>query len=543
MLENKVFGAMYALLLATGIFSYANLITASDYQTSDTRSHGSWTSLADVPYSGIGYGGDLAWTGGDYIYAFVGMNTPLFFRYSISGDSWQQMQNVLTSVGPGGSLVWAGGDYIYAFTGGGSGYFFRYTISTDSWQPMPPYPGPSIAYGADLEWTGGDYIYAFLGYNAGYFFRYSISGYSWKRMRDTFPQGYGADLAWTGGNYIYGFRGGNTPPFYRYDISLDSWAGLATCPYYVHYGGSLEWVGGDYICAFPGYNTQHFLRYNVSGGNWAPMENVPQPVYVGGCLEYADRYIYAFTGNNRPYFWRFALADVAVTDVAVSDTVVQEGQMVNVTVIVENEGLTTETFNVTAYYDAEVIGEQTVEDLLPEQQKELTFVWNTSGLASDMYTISAVADTVEDEVDVGDNTFIDGDVVIYVFHVYWTPMCPFPLENSSIPREWEPVNVTADLTFNGSTPDAVDLSYRVNAGAWWNTTMSYNTTMWTNIIPGQAGNSTVEFFLTVHAEGHEIITSIYGWVVSDYEYAYADVNGDGYIDMKDVGRVARLFGQ
>jgi len=38
MLEKKVLGSMYALLLTIGIFSYAALITASNYVTYDTLS-------------------------------------------------------------------------------------------------------------------------------------------------------------------------------------------------------------------------------------------------------------------------------------------------------------------------------------------------------------------------------------------------------------------------------------------------------------------------------------------------------------------------
>ncbi|MDH5449588.1 MAG: hypothetical protein OEX77_01625 [Candidatus Bathyarchaeota archaeon] len=521
------------------------LLASVGYVLLGVKALGSWTSMANVPYGGgVFYGGSLAWTGGDYIYAFVGGGTPLFYRYSISGNSWTPRANMLTSVNPGGSLVWTGGDYIYAFAGGTNPYLFRYSISGNSWKMMNRITyGPGPLYGASLVWTGDDYIYAFVGNVVPYFHRYSISGDSWTYIGNTpFTQLGGADLVWTGGNYLYAFEGGNTPRFYRYDILGDTWTYISNCPTVVSYGGSLVWTGGDYIYALIGRNSPLFYRYSIVGNSWASMPSVGPSVSYGGCLEYAYRHIYAFPGNNQQYFRRYTDSDVAVIDVSVSDTEVFEGEAVNVTVAVKNEGTSPETFNVTAYYNAEPIGNQTVMNLFPGNQTELVFSWNTTGVASGTYTISAEAETLPDEIYVADNTFIDGEVVVHYVRVYWNPTCPPPFVASSIPRKGEPVNVTANILVNGNIPAEVLLFCRADGGAWWNTTMIYNASnsLWTTIMLGQIGNTTVEFYIEAYEGENTIVTPSYFFEVQDL-FA-GDVNGDGKVRVDDILMVALEFG-
>jgi len=106
-------------------------------------------------------------------------------------------------------------------------------------------------------------------------------------------------------------------------------------------------------------------------------------------------------------------ADVAIVSVTPSSTAVYEGRIVNITVVARNEGNTTETFNVTAYYDSNIIGTQLVVDLPLGENITLTFNWNTTGLTPcHSYTISAYAWPVPGEIDTGDNVLSDGTVKI-----------------------------------------------------------------------------------------------------------------------------------
>jgi hypothetical protein len=103
--------------------------------------------------------------------------------------------------------------------------------------------------------------------------------------------------------------------------------------------------------------------------------------------------------------------DVAITSVDASPTAVIIGQTITVTVDAANQGASTETFTVTAYYDSNTIGTQTVT-LAAGGITTLVFNWDTTTAATGTYTIKAVASTVPGETDTADNTLTDGTVKI-----------------------------------------------------------------------------------------------------------------------------------
>ena len=111
--------------------------------------------------------------------------------------------------------------------------------------------------------------------------------------------------------------------------------------------------------------------------------------------------------------------DVAVTSVTVSDTQAYVGEIVNITVVAENQGTYAETFNVTAKYEnvtLEIfgtVGTQEVFDLAPGQNATLTFSWNTTDMQPCVnYIIKAEATVVPDETQTSNNAFIDGKVKV-----------------------------------------------------------------------------------------------------------------------------------
>jgi hypothetical protein len=103
--------------------------------------------------------------------------------------------------------------------------------------------------------------------------------------------------------------------------------------------------------------------------------------------------------------------DVAVISVTPSQTEVTAGDIVTITVVVENQGTETETFDVTAYYDSTAIGTSTVTALVAGATETLTFSWNTTGLEG-TYTIEAGASVVPGEEDTADNMLTDGTVTV-----------------------------------------------------------------------------------------------------------------------------------
>jgi len=107
--------------------------------------------------------------------------------------------------------------------------------------------------------------------------------------------------------------------------------------------------------------------------------------------------------------------DVAIVRVEPSKNMVYPDRTVDITVVARNVGDTTETFNVTAYYDNYTIGTKTVYDLPPRVNRTLTFMFSTTGLEPcNNYTISARADPVPHETNTGNNYLEGGWVKIKI---------------------------------------------------------------------------------------------------------------------------------
>ena len=118
--------------------------------------------------------------------------------------------------------------------------------------------------------------------------------------------------------------------------------------------------------------------------------------------------------------------DVAVVSVVPSATAADVGDLVNVTVRVVNEGFEMESFDLGVYCNEILVGELRVVDLAPGEEREFSFVWNTSGLAVGDYTVSANASVVPGEIDVDDNLLVDG-VIIVGMPVPPQPAFAFPI--------------------------------------------------------------------------------------------------------------------
>jgi len=97
--------------------------------------------------------------------------------------------------------------------------------------------------------------------------------------------------------------------------------------------------------------------------------------------------------------------DVATINVTASATDVVSGQVINITVVVKNNGTVTETFNVTLFYNETAIETETVTNLAPGDQKTLGFTWNTTGVAEGSYGIRAEADSVSEEANKNNNVY------------------------------------------------------------------------------------------------------------------------------------------
>ncbi len=107
--------------------------------------------------------------------------------------------------------------------------------------------------------------------------------------------------------------------------------------------------------------------------------------------------------------------DVAVVSVAPSVTAAYQGQMVNITVVVRNEGTVNETFGITAKYFNRIIGTKVVTNLSRLRTTSVVFNWNTTNVPVGFeYEISAEAGPVVGETDHVDNALDGGTVFLTI---------------------------------------------------------------------------------------------------------------------------------
>jgi len=114
---------------------------------------------------------------------------------------------------------------------------------------------------------------------------------------------------------------------------------------------------------------------------------------------------YVIDESNRDHY-PFTPSDITIVSVVPSSTEVYVGQIVNITVTVQNEGNSPKTFDVTCKYELEgiehTIGTQTVTNLAPNTTTTLIFTWTTTDIT--VHTIKAEIPPLTGETDTADNT-------------------------------------------------------------------------------------------------------------------------------------------
>jgi hypothetical protein len=111
--------------------------------------------------------------------------------------------------------------------------------------------------------------------------------------------------------------------------------------------------------------------------------------------------------------------DVAITNITTSsywDTSwAYKGGSINIAVTASNTGEVTESFNVMAFYDTDLLGNVSVMSLAPNATINKTFMLNTTGLTLyHNYTISAQASIVPYEFNTTNNILVDGNVTVRI---------------------------------------------------------------------------------------------------------------------------------
>jgi len=128
-------------------------------------------------------------------------------------------------------------------------------------------------------------------------------------------------------------------------------------------------------------------------------------------------------GFSQVYFTILLIHDIAVTDLQCSPLKILIGELVNISVSVQNEGTIAETFSVSIYANTTIIETLTVTNLSVGDNSTLPFAWNTTDMKRGNYTMSVYATPVLGETDTGDNTLVDGTVTL---------KCPGDLNNDGV---------------------------------------------------------------------------------------------------------------
>jgi len=108
-----------------------------------------------------------------------------------------------------------------------------------------------------------------------------------------------------------------------------------------------------------------------------------------------------------------ALHDVAVANVYLPQNAPHLGDTINVTIRVRNKGTVNETFRLSVYFNATLMGDDVVENLNPGGEKVLSLLLNTSTMSSTgSFRVIVVAATILGESETADNTLLGGMITI-----------------------------------------------------------------------------------------------------------------------------------
>jgi hypothetical protein len=269
-------------------------------------------------------------------------------------------------------------------------------------------------------------------------------------------------------------------------------------------------------------------------------------------LNLTDTQLLNSTGNPITHqsiggFFMSLIRDVAVTNVVPSRSWAYAGWPVDINITVKNLGNISETFDLNATYDGNLIGTVTIINLPPNGETTVAIPWNTLGVPEGNYAITGKASTLPYEINTTNNVYVDGTVqILTTIHdvaitdvsparnwVYQGNTVKINVTAKNLGNVTESFNVTAycDSNLVGTIPVLnLDSDAELTLTFAWNTTtvpFCHNYT-----VSGQASIVPFEFNTTNNIY---VDSTIKVRIVGD-------ANGDGKVDIKDILAVAKAFG-
>lgn len=105
--------------------------------------------------------------------------------------------------------------------------------------------------------------------------------------------------------------------------------------------------------------------------------------------------------------------DIAIINVTLSDREAYVGNIIEIYVVVKNFGDISESFNVSVYYNEHFMDAERLTNLYPLEEAIVVLQWDsTNALPYQNYTIKAEISKLENEINLTNNLFIDGSVML-----------------------------------------------------------------------------------------------------------------------------------
>ena len=234
-----------------------------------TISTNAWDTMPDLQDTSV-YGSSIV-SNGAFVYFLRSGGTTDFFKYDIAARDWAIAPNtgigniptVGGNVGYGSNLVWDGGDFLYALKGGGTQNFFRFSISGNVWAAMTNYSFAAVNLQTASIYKNGK-VYIMYGNTtpATTFIKVcTISGLNctegagWGTLAGTIPGGVffgGIGTITSQANNIYLFRGYGSYDVWKYDTLNGKFVMPPNFPVTSAVGSDLFYDGGNVVYALLG---------------------------------------------------------------------------------------------------------------------------------------------------------------------------------------------------------------------------------------------------------------------------------------------------
>jgi hypothetical protein len=210
------------------------------------------------------------------------------------------------------------------------------------------------------------------------------------------------------------------------------------------------------------------------------------------------------------------------------------GMIIPVFVGVENQGLWTETFEVSAFYDTTLI-KSTVWDLQAGEEEWFSFSWDLETLPNGVYTISANVSVLPGETDIADNHFVNGEVLKTIFADVTGDGIVDVFDLFDLSKAYESTTPPTDLNSDGI----------VNITDWYIMLVAYGTSLGSPNWHTHAWNPYADL------DGDGYIGSADAWVLagsightgSPNWNPYADMNADNEIGLPDLVELSKNYGK